>query len=668
MSAGKTNSGLTPGGLSGLTTNATLYATSDSTAASTGPGSNGYVLTSNGAGSPPTYQPAGTPTFSGLTQYGAAYANSTTTLVTTAVGTSGQVLTSNGGGSAPTFQNVTGGISGLTTTYLPYATSSTTLGNSVMSYTAATGLIKVGGIGGNPAVIQTFPVATGYGSFYSAANSNGTNVFYIGVDGTGFLGLNANQATFYIDGTVTSDYYWYLTSSLQGMHLDHSGNLSIAGALLPTTNLAVIHGGTGQGSALTAGGVIWATSTSAMACSATGSSGQALLSNGTSAPSWGTPTPTFSGLTTHGLALASNATTLVTTIALGTSGQALLSAGASADPAFGLLNLSNTTGTLAVSNGGSGQASALTAGGVIWGASTSAMGCTAAGTTGQLLQSNGTSAPSWTSVSGVISGLTTGDFTQATSSSSIGNSNLSQSNPNGFIVNTATASNSARFIATPSTATYGSALQCNDSGAGAVVFYGLDGTQIAALQTGQAMIHMDGTHATDLFVYSGNTQILRSEPNGLHINAGPAFTYTTGSWTPAFYQQDNSLPAPTITPDAGTSGTYVKIGQMCTITFTVVADITTLGTAVIGINGLPFQIAANGNACFQDAVNSIQNITRPVNMILLHTGINPFGTAGYTSTGQDLTIVFQGGTTVWTPQSGTFTGQTLSAVITYKTV
>lgn len=53
------------------------------------------------------------------------------------------------------------------------------------------------------------------------------------------------------------------------------------------------------------------------------------------------------------------------------------------------------SGTLAVSNGGTGTATAPVAGGVIYGASTSAYGCTAVGTSGQLLQSAGTGKPTW---------------------------------------------------------------------------------------------------------------------------------------------------------------------------------------------------------------------------------------------------------------------------------
>jgi hypothetical protein len=54
-----------------------------------------------------------------------------------------------------------------------------------------------------------------------------------------------------------------------------------------------------------------------------------------------------------------------------------------------------TSGTLVVGRGGTGTATAPTAGGIIWATSTSAYASTALGTSGQFLQSAGTSTPVW---------------------------------------------------------------------------------------------------------------------------------------------------------------------------------------------------------------------------------------------------------------------------------
>jgi hypothetical protein len=53
------------------------------------------------------------------------------------------------------------------------------------------------------------------------------------------------------------------------------------------------------------------------------------------------------------------------------------------------------TGTLPNTKGGTGQAAAFTTGGVVYGQSTTVLGTSALGTSGQLLSSNGSSAPSW---------------------------------------------------------------------------------------------------------------------------------------------------------------------------------------------------------------------------------------------------------------------------------
>lgn len=85
------------------------------------------------------------------------------------------------------------------------------------------------------------------------------------------------------------------------------------------------------------------------------------------------------------------------------------------------------TGTvIPVANGGTGQSSALVAGGVLYGATTTAAAITAIGTTGQALLSNAASAPSFgnlgvaaggtgvTTITGIIKGSGTSAFSAAT--------------------------------------------------------------------------------------------------------------------------------------------------------------------------------------------------------------------------------------------------------------
>jgi len=63
------------------------------------------------------------------------------------------------------------------------------------------------------------------------------------------------------------------------------------------------------------------------------------------------------------------------------------------------LSTSDITGTLAVTNGGTGQATALTQYGLVYGSTTTAMATTLAGTSSQVLHGNSSGAPTWGSVS-----------------------------------------------------------------------------------------------------------------------------------------------------------------------------------------------------------------------------------------------------------------------------
>jgi hypothetical protein len=130
-------------------------------------------------------------------------------------------------------------------------------------------------------------------------------------------------------------------------------------ASISASGLPVVSGGTGQISALTAGGVVYSASTTAMGNTAIGTSGQPLISGGAGAPSFGT-------------------------VALGTAN-------------------TNVSGALTVTNGGTGNATA-TAYAVQCGGTTSTgahQSIASVGTTGQVLTSNGAGAlPTFQAASG----------------------------------------------------------------------------------------------------------------------------------------------------------------------------------------------------------------------------------------------------------------------------
>ena len=112
-----------------------------------------------------------------------------------------------------------------------------------------------------------------------------------------------------------------------------------------------------------------------------GTSGQVLVSAGsTAAPAWATPA--------------------AVNLATGVTGTLPITNGGTGTTSTTFANLTtNVTGTLPIANGGTNSTATPTAGTVPYGTGT-AFAFTSAGTSGQLLQSNGASAPTWVTPSG----------------------------------------------------------------------------------------------------------------------------------------------------------------------------------------------------------------------------------------------------------------------------
>lgn len=151
-----------------------------------------------------------------------------------------------------------------------------------------------------------------------------------------------------------------------------------------------------------AGGIVYATSTTAAAATAAGTSGQALLSGAAGAPTWGTLGATFGGtgqtVYAVGDILFAPTTTTVGKLADVATGNALLSGGVGVAPFYGKVGLTtHVSGTLPIANGGTNSTATPTNGGAAYGTGT-AVAYTAAGTAGQALVSAGAGAPVWTTL------------------------------------------------------------------------------------------------------------------------------------------------------------------------------------------------------------------------------------------------------------------------------
>lgn len=203
--------------------------------------------------------------------------------------------------------------------------------------------------------------------------------------------------------------------------------------------LTVPNGGTGVATIPT-NRLMVGQGTGAITTVSAGTTGQYLIGNTGSPPSWGTISSSLvssfsagttgftpSGATTGAVTLAgtlipanggtgiasytvgdllySSASATLAKLAGVATGNVLLSGGVSTAPAWGKVDLTAAvTGTLPVANGGTG-ATSLTANGLLYGNTTSAVGVISPGTTGQLLVGVTGSVPVWTSTpsSGVTS-------------------------------------------------------------------------------------------------------------------------------------------------------------------------------------------------------------------------------------------------------------------------
>ena len=205
------------------------------------------------------------------------------------------------------------------------------------------------------------------------------------------------------------------------------GNTDVSGVVKLSGVLNAVNGGTGA-TTFTANGVVYGNATSALGVTAAGTTGQVLIGNTGGAPTWSSTIPTTAGvtsisfgttgltpntgttgavtvagtlvvanggtgqssnLTQYGVIYGSTTTAMASTTA-GTTGQPLLS-NTTSGPAFGNLNIgtanTNVTGTLTVTNGGTGAAT-FTSNGVLYGNATSAIQVTAQGAANSILTAN----------------------------------------------------------------------------------------------------------------------------------------------------------------------------------------------------------------------------------------------------------------------------------------
>lgn len=297
-----------------------------------------------------------------------------------------------------------------------------------------------------------------------------------------------------------------------GNHLDFSGtNSAIVG------NLPANHGGTGFGS-YAVGDLLYANTTSTFAKLAAATTGNVLKSAGTNtAPVYGQValttdvsgtlpltnggTGSSSLATQYGVVYATSTTAYGYTSA-GTTGLPLL-ANTGSGPAFGQLNISsgtNVTGVLAVANGGT-SVSALTDRAVVIGRGTAAVEFAAPGTAGIPLVSTGASTnPAFGALDLDVAGATTGTLGVAR-----GGTNLASLTQYGVFIGQGTADPT---FASPSTA----GLALVSTGATSSPSFGAIDLDATGVVTGTLAVASGGTNLAsyttgDILYASGSTTL-----------------------------------------------------------------------------------------------------------------------------------------------------------------
>jgi len=392
------------------------------------------------------------------------------------------------------------------------------------------------------------------------------------------------------------------------------GAVNLASTDAVTGTLPVANGGTGA-TTLTANNVILGNGTSAVNFVAPGTAGNVLTSNGTTwtsaAGASGTVTSvggtgSVQGLTLSGTVTSSGNLTLggsLSAVSLtsqvsgtlpvgnGGSGATTLTGvlkgnGTSAFTASNVNLTSEVTGTLPVANGGTNATATPTAGAVAYGTG-SAYAFTAAGTAGYVLQSNGSSAPTWVAASTgtvtAVSVATSNGFAGSSSGGATPALTLSTTisgvlKGNGTAISAASAGTD--YLAPPSGT---SILKANSGGALANATAGTD-----YVAPGTA------TTFTALQTFSGSTSVAASKLTNAKEVATVSATAATGTINydvttqSVLYYTSNASANWTVNfrGSSGTSlDTLMSTGESMTVAFLVTQGSTAYYNSAVQVDG-----------------------------------------------------------------------------------
>ena len=332
----------------------------------------------------------------------------------------------------------------------------------------------------------------------------------------------------------------------------------------------------------------------------------------------------YGSYTTGDLLYAASASTLARLNDVAT-GNSLISGGVGVAPTWGKIGLTtHVSGTLPVANGGTGQATALTQYGVIYAASSSAMGTTTTGTTGQILTANTGSAPTWSNGSitigstnivlgttaPTISGLTTLTLTQDPTAALQASTKQYVDNQVATVSNTTFHTASAYATTANLTANYAN----GTGGVGATL------TNAGAL----AALTIDGYTFTATDVTNGTRVLVKDQSSGLQNGIYVVTNQGSGAvaWVLTRSSDFNTVGTGPNYLETG-AATFVSSGSINASTSWVM---TASGTITVGSTALTWAQASSSSS-----VTVTAPLTKVGSVISLNTVTVPFGGTGLTT-------------------------------------